>query len=56
MPTEAIERSNNRSIKERFAHLTPEEKADLLEELLADAWRRGAPRRLLKEHQDRLTT
>lgn len=36
MPTEAIERSDNRSIKERFAHLTPEEKADLLEELLAE--------------------
>jgi hypothetical protein len=30
--------------------------ARVLEEVLADAWRRGAPRRLLKEHQDRLTT
>jgi hypothetical protein len=34
----------------RLAHAS----ARMLEELLADAWRRGAPRRLLKEHQDRL--
>jgi hypothetical protein len=26
--------------------------APMLEELLVDAWRRGAPRRLLKAHQD----
>ena len=36
MPTETIERSDDQRIRERFAHLTPEEKADLLEEYLAE--------------------
>jgi len=36
MQTEAIKRMENPSSKERFAHLTPEEKADLLEEYLAE--------------------